>query len=241
MSNHGETSKKDEILIAISISFGALFIATVGTLIIARYYKKLKACCLDCMPCLSRTDETEVRTIRGASFQDGKIPLMLTPRNKQEFVIPGKILEERIQPELSPGNNNEIESSSECQSKETEVSESSEKADKFVLAKKKLLRTTSTIEGPVSRNNINQSQIVSSLYKEKNPLGKRRSALHRSEPLLLNDDDTDSNNISGSGSIFNTRRFHSISAPYSPKTQRRIVFDSPPVSEDEEEHFHQPL
>lgn len=99
MSNR--LSIKEEILLAVSISMGALFFATLVTLIIARYSKTIHAWCIENLPCfqeyLEKDDMNENATKQLAG---DKVPLMLLGSDKNEFVIPGSLFYEKIQPEM---------------------------------------------------------------------------------------------------------------------------------------------
>ena len=116
---------KEEILLAVSISLGALFFATVITLIIARFYKQIRGYCQSCCP----SDEADNNNTSTSFFStkspgDSKpvIPYTkLAERRKEaletkksvkkrspiflptvdnQFIIPGLFYSNQIQPEL---------------------------------------------------------------------------------------------------------------------------------------------
>eukprot|EP00794_Sanderia_malayensis_P018255 gene18255-20075_t len=216
MSTNGKTSKRDELLIAISVSLGALFIATVATLVIARYYKKLRGCCTKYFACLLKGEDKEDddnvtaiemrrRAMRGASIADPKVPFMLTSRDKQQFVIPGQLVQEKVQPDFTVDESSLIRSICEYQYKSDQdvTTDKSKARREWSSAKKnrKLLRTISNIEGP-----SNEKDLASYYNKEAaNPL-RRRDALDLSDPTLLTvsrddlDNDTSLNNGTQEGS-----------------------------------------
>ena len=116
------TSLKDEILLAVSISFGALFFATAITLIIARYYKKIRACCESCLPSKnnnnnnnnkigSKSPEKRKDAVGVMQFARNYSPAFLQS-SEDEFIIPGGFYAKSIQPQLkvTPLTENNISS-----------------------------------------------------------------------------------------------------------------------------------
>ena len=113
--NMGESgsSLKDEILLALSISLGALFFATALTLIIARYYKKIRACCYSCCPSYDKSMgdsyhgkssglkhlEKQKESKNNSQFGRHYSPAFLQSSENQ-FTIPGAFSPRSIQPQL---------------------------------------------------------------------------------------------------------------------------------------------
>jgi len=93
-----ELTTKEEILLALSISMGALFLATLATLIIARYSKKIHEFCLTHLPCCKEELEKDDMNENLLNKAEGKIPLMLSGKDENMFVIPGAMYFEKIQP-----------------------------------------------------------------------------------------------------------------------------------------------
>ena len=93
-----ELTTKEEILLALSISMGALFLATLATLIIARYSKKIHEFCLMYLPCCKEELEKDDMNENLFNKAEGKIPLMLSGKDENMFVIPGAMYFEKIQP-----------------------------------------------------------------------------------------------------------------------------------------------
>ena len=97
-----ELTTKEEILLAVSISMGALFFATLITLLIARYSKKIHEFCLKHLPCFKEEPQKD-DTNQGYFKHVDKIPLMLSGKDENNFVIPGAIYYEKIQPSMIKG------------------------------------------------------------------------------------------------------------------------------------------
>ena len=95
-----ELSTKEEILLALSISMGALFLATLITLIIARYSKKIHEWCLTYLPCCKEDIEKDDINENVMKHMDSKVPLMLLGTDENQFIIPGKIFYDKIQPDV---------------------------------------------------------------------------------------------------------------------------------------------
>eukprot|EP00112_Aurelia_sp_Birch-Aquarium-sp1_P006043 Seg1675.6 transcript_id=Seg1675.6/GoldUCD/mRNA.D3Y31 product=Synaptotagmin-1 protein_id=Seg1675.6/GoldUCD/D3Y31 len=120
---------KEEILLAISISFGALFFATVITLLVARYYKRIRDFCTRCCPA-EEADNNNTGGFFGSSNSLDDKPIVpytkLAERRKEAstvsalarfpplflsapddgFTIPGSFYSSSIQPELRVNNKN---------------------------------------------------------------------------------------------------------------------------------------
>ena len=118
---------KEEILLAISISLGALFFATVITLLIARYYKRIRDFCTRCCPA-EEADNNNTGGLFSTSKSPGDKPVVpyskLAERRKEAstvsalarfppvflsasddgFTIPGSFYSSSIQPELRVNN-----------------------------------------------------------------------------------------------------------------------------------------
>ncbi len=109
---------KEELLIALAVSLTALFIATVLTLIIARYYKSIKACCLRLNCCPNDDDAKDGSTTKPSSkknngyrkmtassrpasvfYPNGSVPPVFGAMD-QPFEIPVGFVSQPIQPEL---------------------------------------------------------------------------------------------------------------------------------------------
>ena len=121
---------KEEILLALSISLGALFFATALTLIIARFYKKIRACCESCCPSeqdsnantffVYRSNPKPVvpyqklveRRKEAATQLPHQNPPAFLQSNENKFTIPGEFYASSIQPELkrTPATENYIDS-----------------------------------------------------------------------------------------------------------------------------------
>ena len=90
---------KEQILLALSISLGALFLATLITLIVARYSKKIHEFCLMYLPCFRDEPQKDDTNDNFFKSVDDKIPLMLSGKGKNDFIIPGTMYFEKIQPD----------------------------------------------------------------------------------------------------------------------------------------------
>eukprot|EP00794_Sanderia_malayensis_P006348 gene6348-7075_t len=122
---------QEELLTAISVALAALFLSTVITLIIARYYKKIRAFFLRCCCPEEKASESEKneepRSPHGISRKNGSVPHkkmidsskgsmsqsihslanmppMLLSSCESQFTIPGTFLARSIQPELKLDN-----------------------------------------------------------------------------------------------------------------------------------------
>ena len=129
-----KSSLKEEILLALSVSLGALFFATAITLIIARFYKKIRACCDSCCPVKSESTssffgsnnnkkpavpyEKLVERRKEAAIQTPvrRMPPAFLQTSENQFTIPGGFYASSIQPELkvtsSSGDNIDSRTSS---------------------------------------------------------------------------------------------------------------------------------
>ena len=95
-----ELTTKEEILLAVSISMGALFVATMLTLIIARYSKRIHECCLKWLSCLEEDQEKSEINENIIKPKSSKVPLMLLGTDENQFIIPGSIVYDKVQPEF---------------------------------------------------------------------------------------------------------------------------------------------
>ena len=94
------TSLTEEILLALSISLGALFFATALTLIVARYYKKIRALCESCCHDDSSTSsEKENEAPDKQKLAQHFTPAFLQP-SEDQFTIPGAFYSRSIQPQI---------------------------------------------------------------------------------------------------------------------------------------------
>lgn len=106
---------KDEVLLAVAISLGSLFFATVITLIVARYYKQIRACCTRCFsgedPDNNSTNNNQSRDdVTYSKMSEAKgafsafpylTPMFTIPGDsRKNLLVPGGFFSQAIQPEL---------------------------------------------------------------------------------------------------------------------------------------------
>ncbi len=107
---------KEELLTAVAIALGALFFATVITLIVARYYRQIKAFCARCCqtedgePVNTPRSATEknanvpynkmIEDVKRSSTYSGRFPPMFLSSKDNPFTIPGSFFAQAIQPEI---------------------------------------------------------------------------------------------------------------------------------------------
>eukprot|EP00112_Aurelia_sp_Birch-Aquarium-sp1_P011514 Seg2420.4 transcript_id=Seg2420.4/GoldUCD/mRNA.D3Y31 product=Synaptotagmin-9 protein_id=Seg2420.4/GoldUCD/D3Y31 len=189
MSHDSNFTEEEEILLAVSIALGALFLATLITLIIARYFKQLKACWERYMNCCQATEDTteNERQIK-RRHKDSKIPFILLGSDEKPFVIPGSIVSEKVQPELKTTATATTTTTTTTTENEAKPESDSVKLRRHnrSLAVRHSLAGLSEIEHR-RRQRKQQRQIArKSAYslKDINPFLQRRNALSKSEQSL---------------------------------------------------------
>ena len=184
MSHDSNFTEEEEILLAVSIVLGALFVATLITLIIARYFKQLKACWERYMSCCQATEDAEEseRQVK-RKHKDSKVPLMLLGSEEKPFVIPGSIVSEKVQPELT--NTAAATSTTENEAKAESEPVKLRHQQRF-LAMRHSLAGLSEIEHRRRQRKQYHQVARKSAYslKDVNPFLQRRNALSKSEQSL---------------------------------------------------------
>ncbi|XP_065070854.1 synaptotagmin-C-like [Rhopilema esculentum] len=181
MSHDAGLTTKEEILLAVSISFAALFIATVITLLIARYWAPIKEWCMKHLPCFQGMQEKKDAN-ENVPMTNSKVPLVVLGQDENPFVIPGSIVSERVQPDMKSTRSGSV------------VKTASEPSKKPPKTKKKISRALDTrhsifavSESDQQRKMKKQQKMMKSksvYLSDLNPQLLRRNALSKSETTL---------------------------------------------------------
>ena len=186
MSHDSNFTEEEEILLAVSIVLGALFLATLTTLIIARYFKQLKACWERYMSrCRATEDAEESERQVKRRHKDSKVPLMLLGSEEKPFVIPGSLVSEKVQPELTTTTSAATTTTTENEAK-PESEPVKLRHHQRSLAMRHSLAGLSEIEHRRRQRKQYFQVARKSAYslKDVNPFLQRRNALSKSEQSL---------------------------------------------------------
>ena len=181
MSHDLGLTRKEEILLAVSISFAALFIATVITLLIARYWAPIKEWCMKHLPCFEGMQEKKDAN-ENVPMTSSKVPLVVLGQDENPFVIPGSIVSERVQPDMKATRSGSV------------VKTASEPSKIPPKTKKKISRALDTRHSIFAVSESDQQRKMKKQHKlmksksvylsDLNPQLLRRNALSRSETTL---------------------------------------------------------